>query len=141
MNIVETEMDIYEIANNLFTNPNFNYKNCIIHNTDIKNYFEMLVLIVTEGLKYFFGENGKVNIDVLTTKDFLKIKEYLKKINIDMHYQYYLYEQWENNKLYKKYITYDKIVINKDTKLEELYFILKPQNSKIIYILNFYFIY
>ena len=141
MNTVEKEMDVYEIAQNLYSNPEFTYKNCIIHNTDLKNYFEMLIIIVTEGLKLFFGDNGKVNLDYLEHKDFLKIKEYLKKINIDMHLNQFTHDEWVCNSLYDKYINYDKFNINTSTKLEELYFILNPLNSRIIYVLNFYFIY
>ena len=42
MNIVETEMDAYEIAKNLFTNENFTSEHYTIHNSDLKNHFEML---------------------------------------------------------------------------------------------------
>lgn len=139
MNIVEKEMDVYEIAKNLYTNPDFTYKNCVIHNTDLKNYFEMLILIVTEGLKLFFGdEEKKVDLNTLSHKDFLKIKEYLKKINIDMHLSLFTQDEWLCESLYDKYINYNKINIDANTKLEELYFII---NSGNFYVLNFYFIY
>lgn len=140
MNIVETEMDVYEIARNLFNNNNFNYNHYTIHNTDLKNYFEMLIIILTEGLKLFYGVNGVVYLDSLSIEQFNKLKLYFKKINIDLVLNIASKKEWINNKLNEKYLSYDKLIINYNTKLDELYFILNP-NSNYIYIVNFKFCY
>ena len=137
MNIVETEMDVYEIARNLFNNNNFNSKHYTIHNTDLKSYFEMLVIILTEGLKLFYGVDGIVYIDSLSIEQFNKLKLYFKKINIELFLTIATKEEWLN-KLNETYISYNKIIINNNTKLEELYFILNP-DSNYIYIVNFKF--
>ena len=140
MNIIEKEMDVYEIAHNLYNNTEFTYKTFTIHNDDLKNYFEMLIIILTEGLKYFYGEDDKVNLTQLSVNDFNKLKDYFKKINIELHLQIFTIIDWIKNKLYTKFIPYDKIIINNTTKLEELYFIINPDTIDSIYIINFKFL-
>ena len=140
MNIIEKEMDVYEIAHNLYNNTEFTYKTFTIHNDDLKNYFEMLIIILTEGLKYFYGEDDKVNLTQLSVNDFNKLKDYFKKINIELHLQIFTIIDWIKNKLYTKFIQYDKIIINNTTKLEELYFIINPDTIDSVYIINFNFL-
>ena len=140
MNIIEKEMDVYEIAHNLYNNTEFTHKTFTIHNDDLKNYFEMLIIILTEGLKYFYGEDDKVNLTQLSINDFNKLKDYFKKINIEMHLQIFTIIDWIKNKLYTKFIQYDKIIINNTTKLEELYFIINPDTIDSVYIINFNFL-
>ena len=140
MNIIEKEMDVYEIAHNLYNNTEFTHKTFTIHNDDLKNYFEMLIIILTEGLKYFYGEDDKVNLTQLSVNDFNKLKDYFKKINIELHLQIFTIIDWIKNKLYTKFIPYDKIIINNTTKLEELYFIINPDTIDSIYIINFKFL-
>lgn len=140
MNIIEKEMDVYEIAYNLYNNSDFTYKTHTIHNDDLKNYFEMLIIIVTEGLKHFYGEEDKVNLSKLSINDFNKLKDYMKKINIEMQLQIHTIIDWIKHKLYTKFIPYDKIIINNNTKLEELYFIINPDTIDSVYIINFNFL-
>ena len=100
----------------------------------------MLIIILTEGLKYFYGEDDKVNLTQLSVNDFNKLKDYFKKINIELHLQIFTIIDWIKNKLYTKFIPYDKIIINNTTKLEELYFIINPDTIDSIYIINFKFL-
>ena len=140
MNIIEKEMDVYEIAHNLYTNTEFTHETFTIHNDDLKNYFEMLIIILTEGLKHFYGEDDKVNLTQLSINDFNKLKEYFKKINIEMNLQIFTIIDWVKNRLYTNYIPYDKIIINNNTKLEELNFIINPDTIDSVYIINFKFL-
>ena len=134
MNVIEEEMDAYEISEKIFNTNNIPC-NFTIHNTDLVNYFEMLLLITTEGLKKFYGKNNKVDIDKLSYNDINKINTYLKKINIKMILNYFNKNEWEHN--YKKIIPYNKITINNSSKLDELYYIIHLSN---IYVINFIFI-
>lgn len=140
MNIIEKEMDVYEIAHNLYTNTEFTYETFTIHNDDLKNYFEMLIIILTEGLKHFYGVDDKVNLTQLSINDFNKLKEYFKKINIEMNLQIFTIIDWIKEKLYTKFIPYDKIIINNNTKLEELNFIINPDTIDSVYIIHFKFL-
>lgn len=134
MNIVETEMDVYEIANNIFTNDSFTSEHYTIHNSDLKTHFEMLIIILTEGLKLFYGNAGKVNLDLLSLDNFEKIKQYMRKIKIEMFLTIFDYNTWFKGKKNEIFIPYDQITITQNTKLEQLYFIFK---SSKIYIINF----
>jgi hypothetical protein len=91
-------------------------------------------------LKHFYGEEDKVNLSQLSINDFNKLKDYMKKINIEMQLQIHTIMDWIKHKLYTKFISYDKIIINNNTKLEELYFIINPDTIDSVYIINFNFL-
>ena len=134
MNINEQEMDAYEISEKIFSSET--PINLTIHNSDLKNYFEMLLIITTEGLKKFYGDEKKqVYIGNLSLKDIEKINRYLKKINVKMNIINFNMKEWCNQ--YKNYPLFNTIIINNKTKLEDLYYIV---NSEIIYVINFSFL-
>lgn len=135
MNIIEKEMDAYEISEEIFNNNNIT-SNFTIHNTDLINYFEMLLIITTEGLKKFFSKNNKINIEELSYNDIEKINTFLKKINIKINFKFFNNIEWNNNA--KKIIPYNKILINNNTNLEELCYIIYSISN--IYVINFSFI-
>ena len=43
--------------------------------------FEQLLMIFVDGLKYFYGENGKVDINKLNTDDIQKVNSYFLSMN------------------------------------------------------------
>ena len=135
MNIIEKEMDAYEISEEIFNNNNIT-SNFTIHNTELINYFEMLLIITTEGLKKFFSKNNKINIEELSYNDIEKINTFLKKINIKINFKFFNNIEWNNNA--KKIIPYNKILINNNTNLEELCYIIYSISN--IYVINFSFI-
>lgn len=47
--------------------------------------FEQLLMIFVDGLKYFYGENNKVNIDTLTKENIEKVNEYFISMNYSVH--------------------------------------------------------
>ena len=120
-------MNAYEIADKVFNN-NFNDNITIQldYNDDIKIFFEMCVIITTEGFKKFYSDinSNTVNIELLTIKHLENINQYLKKINIKLIFRKFTQYQWHNEKISENYISYKDKVVNKDTLLEELYFII-----------------
>ena len=54
---------------------NDNNKNLYLH------IFEQLLMIFVDGLKYFYGENGKVDINKLTKDDIEKVNRYFLSMN------------------------------------------------------------
>ena len=135
MDVINKSMDAYEIAEHLF-NDKFLYSNIDIStpDQDLKTYFEMLIIIMVEGLKKFFGDdNEQVNIENLSMNDFNKINEYLNHIHININLQIFDRENWEHTHKQNN-ILYNKIVINNTTKLEDLKFIIEKTN---IYVINF----
>ena len=139
MNIVEKEMDAYEIAQDLFNDKLQNTDIFSIQSSNLKEYFEMLLIITMEGLKLYYGnKDGKVDIELLSNNDFQKINTYLKKINIKMNYSIYNQKEWNNGK--KNIIKpFNVIIEDKNTNLKDFYFIIEKNNVYVIwfeYIIN-----
>ena len=57
--------------------------------------FEQLLMIFVDGLKYFFGKNGKVDINKLNSTDLKKVNDYFISMNC---------YQVKKNTLHKVYI-------------------------------------
>ena len=119
MNIVEKNMDAYEIADYIF-NEKFSDRDLIsIENLELKDYFEMLSTIFVEGIYKFcdhvLKENNKIDLNLLSLDDIVKINSYLKKINIELKFKIITFTDWKND-----YQDYKNVVINSTTKLNEL---------------------
>lgn len=119
MNIVEKSMDAYEIADHIF-NEKFCDRDIIsIENLGLKDYFEMLSTVFLEGIfkfcKHGINENNKINLNLLSVDDIIKINSYLKKINIELKFKIVSFTEWNND-----YIDYKNQVITSSTKLNEL---------------------
>ena len=82
--------------------------------------FEQLLMIFVDGLKFFYGENGKVNINKLKEEDIEKVNKYF----ISMNYKVNL-EVFPTMNEYKfKHPNYFKNQehIKTETKLEDFYY-------------------
>ena len=82
--------------------------------------FEQLLMIFVDGLKYFYGENGKVDINKLEQEDIEKVNEYF----LSMNYKVNL-EVFPTMNEYKfKFPNYFKNQehIKSETKLEDFYY-------------------
>lgn len=139
MNIVDKKLDAYEIAENLFSDTIISKNDIItIEGCDLKSYFEMLIIIFMEGMykfcRYAINDNNKFDLNVLKEDDIFKINSYFKKINIKMTFRLFNNDEWNLNNIHK-YKSYDKIEINSNTKLEELYAIFYVYPN--IYLVNF----
>jgi hypothetical protein len=90
----------------------------------LKEIFEMLLMIFTEGMKILYAESdGTVNLNDRTEKDFIKVQEYFKSLGFVCNYNIYLPSQaavmdFETRK-------YNNITINEKTKLKDLNLPLK----------------
>ena len=82
--------------------------------------FEQLLMILVDGLKYFNGENGKVDINKLTKEDIQKVNKYF----LSMNYEVYLDIFPTLNEYVFKYPNYfkDQKHITKDTELKDYYY-------------------
>lgn len=98
---------------------------------DLRTYFEMLMIVTTEGLKRLFGTStGTVNIDELTTDDISLVNKYLKKINVKLNIDIISRVDWNFNNSYK---TYKEIEITSKTKLEDLKYVFDRNNYILIW--------
>ena len=91
--------------------------------------FEHLLMIFVDGLKYFYGENNKVDINKLSQEDIEKVNKYF----ISMNYFVNL-EVFPTMNDYKfKFPNYFKNQehIKNDTKLEDFYYEIFDMNNKV----------
>ena len=139
MNIIEKKLDAYEIAENLYNDTIISPNDIItIEGCDLKGYFEMLIIIFMEGMfkfcRYAINDNNKFNLNALKESDIFKINSYFKKIKIKMTFIVIDNDEWNLTNI-NKYKSYDKIEINSNTKLEELYAIFYVFPN--VYLVNF----
>jgi hypothetical protein len=111
-----------EIALNIFSKPPGAPKSVaftVDEDMDMREVFEMLLMIFTEGMKILFGNNeGKVDLNARTEKDFAKVKEYFHSLGFNCEYKIYLPRQLSNIDFESRKYTNVDITIN--TKLKEL---------------------
>ena len=89
--------------------------------------FEQLLMIFVDGLKYFYGENGKVDINKLEQEDIEKVNEYFLSMNYTVNL-----EVFPTMNEYKfKFPNYFKNQehIKPETKLEDFYYEIFGNNN------------
>jgi hypothetical protein len=124
MNNITLELDAYDIAYQVFSDDSLLDNNFSFENVDLLTLFEMLMIILTEGLKKFFGNDH--NIVNLNKNEIYKLNNYMKKINIRFNLQ--INEYNSNIK------SYNQIDINNETQLRELNYIVRREK---LYNINF----
>ena len=81
METVTLELDAYEIASNVFSDNGELDNNFTFEDVDLKTLFEMLLIIFTEGLKKYHGnEDNTVNLCDLVQEDIDKIYSWQKRM-------------------------------------------------------------
>ena len=90
--------------------------------------FEQLLMIFVDGLKYFYGKDGKVDINKLSKEDFEKVNEYF----ISMNYSVDLKVFETMNEYQFKFPNYFKNQehIKPETKLEDFYYEIFNNDNK-----------
>ena len=89
--------------------------------------FEQLLMIFVDGLKYFYGKDGKVDINKLAKEDFEKVNEYF----VSMNYSVDLKVFETMNEYQFKFPNYFKNQehIKPETKLEDFYYEIFGQSN------------
>ena len=100
----------------------------------------MLIIIFLEGLykfcRYSINENNKFDLNSIKPNDITKINSYFNKINVKFNFTLFNMDDWFNTNI-TKYKSYEKIEIDSNTKLEELYAIFYVHPN--VYVVNFMF--
>lgn len=139
----EETIDINELLNDIIIQQpkdeksiNFQFQNKI----EIRDLFEILLNFFTDICKlYYSDDNHRVDLEILSNEDLDFIRKYFKSIGFNFNIESFNYYQISNNfieQLQKN--KYDKIVINTDTEINDLYFVLKCRN--IIYKIKFFYL-
>ena len=137
-------MDIKNIESSEFIPFIFNNspksKNSInmdFQTNNLKELFEDLLDIFTQGMKIKYGNsNNKVDLSQLSKTNIVYFNEYFNSFGFNLNIQI---ENYNINNSYKyELMRYNKIYINKNTKLNELK--LPFLSNNIVYIISFDFI-
>jgi hypothetical protein len=140
--IGEKELGLEELIDTLFNNPPKEPKSFGIafinkdNITDLKEVFENLLILFTEGMKILYGNNGTVNLDTLTENDINSFNKYMNSIGLKLLVDIRILEEGINQD-YSKF-KYSNINITSRTKLNELK--LPFLTQKKVYIISFDFI-
>jgi len=130
-------LDANQIVSLIFSEDEIlnEYKNAIENlysDLDLKTYFEMLVIITTGGLKkYYPNSNGTVNLYELDQKHIDHINTHLKKLKVKLNINIVSRTEWIFDET-KKVKSYKEVIISRETKLEELNYILDKGDFFII---------
>ena len=127
-------LDAAEITDIVFSDHENADNKLDFSSLDLKTYFEMLMIVTTEGMKRLYGNSdGTVTIQNLTIDNITKINTYLKKIKVELNIKLISRVDWNFNNSYKTYKTYEEIEITSKTKLEELKYIFDRDNYIVIW--------
>lgn len=82
--------------------------------------FEQLLMIFVDGLKYFYGENDKVNIHSLTENDIQRVNSYFLSMNYEVNLEIF---PTLNEYIFKhpNYFKNQRHITN-DTELKDYYY-------------------
>jgi hypothetical protein len=139
---MEKEINFDELILTLFNNPpkpqntfgvSFINKDS---NTNLKEIFENLLILFTEGMKILFGSEGKVNLELLSDDDIKLFNKYMESIGLKLIIDIHIEEDgtiYDYNR-YK----YTNLNITTNTKLNE--FKLPFLTKNIVYIISFDFL-
>ncbi len=125
----EISLDANEIANLVFSPDDIekDYLDSMLNSfktLDLKTYFEMLLIVTTEGLKKHYGNsNQKVNITNLNSENIQFLNSFLRKIKVELNVDIVSYNDWNLNENLRK-TDFRKLVMFKGTTLNDLFFIL-----------------
>ena len=103
---------------------------------NLKDLFEDLLDIFTQGMKIKYGENNKVDLSKLNENNIKEFNKYFNSFSINLNIIIEPYNFLNSNKY--ELIRYNKINITNKTKLNELK--LPFLSNNIVYIISFNFI-
>ena len=103
---------------------------------NLKDLFEDLLDIFTQGMKIKYGENNKVNLSKLNENNIKEFNKYFNSFSINLNIIIEPYNFLNSNKY--ELMRYNKINITNKTKLNELK--LPFLSNNIVYIISFNFI-
>ncbi len=133
------DLDINEIFNEVLNiyPPKPNSYPLEFEVNSLNELFEFLLQFTTMLSKHFFGnDGGTVDLSKLSQNDFAKINSYMQCIGFSCNFQALMANSYNLNHAYTN--RYDKVNITSQTKLKDLLFGLKCEQT--LYIISFDFL-
>ena len=100
-----------------------------------KHIFEQLLQIFTDGMKYLYAKDNKLDIASLEIDSILKMKKYFESFGAELIFNMYNL----NNYVFKQYIYNNPELYNKSESVNDFYYEipLEKDNSMLIYRISF----
>ena len=129
------DIDFDNFIDKIFTNEIKDPKtyNLSVNISNLKEIFEMLLMVFTKGMKILYGNNGVVDLKNISESEFNVVKDYFMSMGYKLIVAVYSESEYFSNNITK----YADIIINKNTKLTELKLPFKSDN--VIYVISFDF--
>lgn len=133
------EVDLEQLIISIFSEPpgEPRSKTISFDTTDLKQLFESLLMIFTNGMKILFGDyRGRVELQNLKEEDIGIVQRYFNSMGFNFYFD--VYDDSNDNREKTQAMKYTNLTLTTDTRLNHMYFPLLSQGQ--IYLINFDYI-
>ena len=133
------EVDLEQLIISIFSEPpgEPRSKTISFDTTDLKQLFESLLMIFTNGMKLLFGNQiGRVELQNLGEDDIEIVQRYFNSMGFNFYFD--IYDDSNDNREKTQAMKYKNITMTSDIRLKHMYFPLLSQGK--IYLINFDYI-
>ena len=133
------EVELEEVIISIFTNPpgETNSYPISFDTNNLKQLFESLLIIFTNGMKILFGnQNGVVELGNLSENDIILVRDYFSSMGFIFYFD--IYDDSNENRDKTQKMKYTNLNLNNNSRLKDLFFPLLSKEK--IYLINFDYI-
>ena len=130
------EIELEDLVLTLFSKPpgEPNSQKISFDTSDLKQLFESLLIIFTNGMKYLFGnQNGVVDLDKLSSEDIELFQKYLNSMGFLFYFD--VFDDSNENREKTQNMKYTNLTLHSQSKLSDMFFPLLSKGK--IYLINF----
>lgn len=133
------EVDLEQLIISIFSEPpgEPRSKTISFDTNNLKQLFESLLMIFTNGMKLLFGNQiGRVELQNLNEDDIGIVQRYFNSMGFNFYFD--IYDDSNDNREKTQAMKYTNITMTSDVRLEHMFFPLLSQGK--IYLINFDYI-
>ena len=133
------EVELEELVISIFSEPpgEPRSKTIAFDTSDLKQLFESLLIIFTNGMKLLFGNSsGVVELEKMSEEDINLVQKYYQSIGFRFYFD--VYEDTNENRDKTQAMKYTNLTLTSSSNLKDLYFPLLSRER--IYLINFDYI-
>lgn len=133
------EVELEDLVLSIFSQPPGEPRSRTIafDTSDLRQLFESLLIIFTNGMKLLFGDSrGVVELENLSEEDINLVQDYYASMGFRFYFD--VYEDSNENRDKTQQMKYTNLVLTNQSNLRDLYFPLLSKGK--IYLINFEYI-
>ena len=133
------EVELEELVISIFSEPpgEPRSKTIAFDTSDLKQLFESLLIIFTNGMKLLFGNSrGVVELENLSEEDIDLVQRYYESMGFRFYFD--VYDDTNENRDKTQTMKYTNLTLTSSSNLKDLYFPLLSKGR--IYLINFDYI-